>query len=298
MTDHRFDEDDVVRRLTSLKQYDRRGNRAPHKPLLLLMAIGELVDTGSSALAFSDVEDRLGRLIKEYVPNSTSVRQTAAYPFRRLQHDQIWVLDREVTSDSPTKLEGTTGRLEPSIEEALLENPNLLKAVVSSTLTQQFSPTLHDDILAAVGLDSLEYPPEDKRTVRAGAKRSAEWRRRILQDWQEACAFCGYDGSLGGAPVGIEAAHIKWVNLEGPNHLDNGLALCSLHHKLFDRGVLGLSADCEVRVSRHFKASSARGQGVYELVGVRLRPRPGTLLPAPRYTEWHGEQVFHGPAIA
>ena len=290
-------EEDVVGRLTSLKQYNQQGNRAPHKPLLLLMAIGELLGTGSSELAFSEVEDRLGRLIKEYVPTSSSVRQTAAYPFWRLQNDQIWVLDREVSSDSPRQLEGATGRLTSSIERVLLDNPETLQTVVASTLAQQFSPTLHDDILAAVGLDSLEYASGTKRTA-GGAKRSAEWRRRILQDWQEACAFCGFDASLGGAPVGIEAAHVRWVNLDGPNHLDNGLALCSLHHKLFDRGVLGLSTEHEVHVSRHYKASSARGQAVYDLVGVRLNPRPGTALPAPKYIEWHCQQVFHGPAVA
>ncbi len=292
-----FAEDDVIRRLTSLKQYNQQGNRAPHKPLLLLLALGELVGTGSSALAFSEVENRLGRLIKEYVPTATSVRQTAAYPFWRLQNDKIWLLDRQVASDSPRQLEGTTGRLEPSIEALLLGNPAVLRAVVAGTLAQQFSPTLHDDILSAVGLDSLEYPPLAEHAA-PRAKRSAEWRRRVLQDWQEACAFCGFDGSLGGAPVGIEAAHVRWVNLDGPNHLDNGLALCSLHHKLFDRGVLGLSANHEIKVSRHFKASSARGQDVYDLVGIHLKPRPGTALPAPKHIEWHREQVFHGPAVA
>lgn len=290
-------EDRVIRQLTSLKQYNQQGKRAPHKPLLLLMAIGQLVASGSSALRFSEVESQLGRLIKEYVPTSTSVRQTAAYPFWRLQNDQIWVLDRDVASDSPKQLDGTTGRLEPSIEEVLLQNPDVLKTVVSRTLAEQFSPTLHDDVLAAVGLDSLEYASDARQTVR-GARRSAEWRRRILQDWQAACAFCGFDGSLGGAPVGIEAAHIRWVNLDGPNHLDNGLALCSLHHKLFDRGALGLSFDYEIKVSRDFKASSPRGRDVYELVGLRLTARPGTTLPAPKHIEWHTAQVFHGPSVA
>jgi hypothetical protein len=33
------------------------------------------------------------------------------------------------------------------------------------------------------------------------------------------------------------------------DELDNGLALCSLHHKLFDRGVFGLDDDLTVVVS-------------------------------------------------
>ena len=42
--------------------------------------------------------------------------------------------------------------------------------------------------------------------------------------------------------MGIEAAHIRWFNLCGPDVPDNGLALCALHYKLLDRGALGLDA--------------------------------------------------------
>jgi HNH endonuclease len=45
-----------------------------------------------------------------------------------------------------------------------------------------------------------------------------------------------------GVSVGIEAAHVQWFNFGGPDSLDNGLALCSLHHKLFDVGVHNLDA--------------------------------------------------------
>ncbi len=33
--------------------------------------------------------------------------------------------------------------------------------------------------------------------------------------------------------MGIGAAHVQWFNVGvgGPDNLDNGLALCSLHHK-------------------------------------------------------------------
>jgi putative restriction endonuclease len=50
-------------------------------------------------------------------------------------------------------------------------------------------------------------------------------------------AYCraarGFDGQVGSAPGGIEAAHVRWHSQHGPDEVANGLALCSLHHTLF-----------------------------------------------------------------
>jgi hypothetical protein len=39
--------------------------------------------------------------------------------------------------------------------------------------------------------------------------------------------------------IAPEAAHVRWFAFDGPDSLDKGLALYSLHHKLLDLGVLG-----------------------------------------------------------
>ena len=98
--------------------------------------------------------------------------------------------------------------------------------------------------------------------------------------------------------VGIEAAHVRWFTLGGPDDLDNGLALCSLHHRLFDRGMLGLDDDLAVVVSRRFSARTPQGRALYDLHGRPLQSRPGTPLPAEWHVAWHREQVFQGRALA
>ncbi|MDF2143831.1 hypothetical protein [Knoellia sp. p5-6-4] len=40
----------ALERLTSLRQYQHHGKRVPHKPLLVLLALGQLEATGSSAV--------------------------------------------------------------------------------------------------------------------------------------------------------------------------------------------------------------------------------------------------------
>jgi hypothetical protein len=50
--------------------------------------------------------------------------------------------------------------------------------------------------------------------------------------------MCGYDGQLETVSVAVEAAHVRWWAYDGPDDLANGLALCSLHHRVFDHGVV------------------------------------------------------------
>jgi putative restriction endonuclease len=161
-----------------------------------------------------------------------------------------------------------------------------------------FPGTVASDVLVAVGLDpdllegrSVSLSPDQRR-------RSGAWPAAVIAAWDRQCAFCGFDGAAGGAVVGIEAAHVRWFKLGGPDDLENGLALCSLHHKLFDRGMLGLDDDLAVVVSQRFSARTPQGRALYDLHGRWLRPRPGTPLPAERHVVWHREQVFQGTALA
>lgn len=77
---------DWVDRLTALRQHQHNGKRAPHKPLLLLVTLGRLAETGSSEMPGSDVEERLADLIAEFGPvTRIGRRQSAAYPFTHLR---------------------------------------------------------------------------------------------------------------------------------------------------------------------------------------------------------------------
>jgi putative restriction endonuclease len=87
-----------------------------------------------------------------------------------------------------------------------------------------------DHLLGSVAAAASATPEE--RT------RSRSWALDVLAAWDRQCAFCGYDGQLGAAQVGLEAAHVRWFTHDGPDDLDNGLALCAVDHKLLDRGPL------------------------------------------------------------
>lgn len=83
-------------------------------------------------------------------------------------------------------------------------------------------------------------------------KRDPGFRQAVLLAYEYRCAVCGYDGQLMRETVGIEAAHLRRWAADGPDEVSNALALCSIHHKLLDRGVIGITDRYSVNVSQHF----------------------------------------------
>ncbi len=290
----------LLDRLSSLRQHQRNGRRSPHKPLLMLLALGRIAATGSSELPWSVAEVELADLITEFgQPSRTARAQSAAYPFTRLRADGVWTLDADVKMDlvRPLSEQHVTGRFASPLEAAFRADPALIRAVARDLVTSNFPETIASDVLEAVGLDHVSVLTGVTTRPGAGAvpsqrHRDPAWRSAVLQAWDRQCAFCGYDGQIAGACIGVEAAHVRWFAFGGPDTLDNGLALCVLHHKLFDAGVLGLDKGLRVQVSVAFSARTDAGRAVYGLHHRMLSPRPGTPTPSSDHISWHIREVF------
>jgi putative restriction endonuclease len=93
---------------------------------------------------------------------------------------------------------------------------------------------------------------------------------------------------------------VRWHSQDGPDVVANGLALCALHHALFDLGVPGLTAELRIRVSSLYVARSDAGRrAVDDLCGQPLLPpRPGQPVVEPVHVDWHHRQVFKGTSVA
>lgn len=298
---------DWLERAAQLRQWTRSGNRAPHKPLLLLYALGRFQQDAEGELPYTAVEEDVGRLLTEYGPPHPT---TPAYPFHHLVSDGVWEVRTARGPGSPgtgvreLRAAGAAGRLAPELRAALRREPSLLGRMAGTLLDLNFPPSLHDELREAVGLGPEHLGPEQLGPEPTGAEplpalrrqRDRRMRELILTAYEYRCAFCGYDGRIGAVPVGLEAAHVRWWAFDGPDEVDNGLCLCSLHHKLFDKGVLGIGDGHRVLVSQRFVGHSdaARTQ-VTALAGGPLRgPQPGARRVAAAHRAWHTSQVFHG----
>jgi putative restriction endonuclease len=265
-----------------------------HKPLLLLYALGRLQRSGKSAVSFREASDPVRNLLREFSPTGPALHPD--YPFFYLQNDGLWQLDPPVVvrpdrslSAGQLRAAHAIGSLPEDFAEALRRDPMLFGAVVRHLLNNN-EPSLHEDICAMAGLDieSLELGPAAARV------RDPAFRDAILAGYEYRCAVCGYEGQVKGQPVGLEAAHVRWWASGGPDVVANALCLCSLHHKLLDSGVLGLTEDYRLLVSMYFVARSDVGQRtVLDLAGRNLldpqRGQPRVLVD---HIGWHTTQVF------
>lgn len=277
--------------------WTRGEQRAPHKPLLLLYALGRVANSGQRLISYPDVDRDLRALLLEFGPDRKACHPE--YPFWRLQNDGIWELqDAELvetrrghTDGKKSELlkYGVTGGFTPEIFELLESHPNLVSELALEILSQHFPPTVFGDILDSVGLD-IQFEQALRR------RRDPAFRERILIAYEYRCAVCGYNLRMGSQHVALEAAHIKWHVAGGPDWETNGLALCSMHHKLFDLGAFTISDDLSLRVSQRANGTTGLSEWLMMFHGQSLRVAQSTQWrPSAEYLNWHRNEVFHGP---
>ena len=290
-----MDRESLLEKFETLNLWRRDGARAPHKPLLVLYAIGVLLRGKGRLLPYSEIDDNLGSLLSEFGSRRSS--QGTQYPFWRLQSDGIW----EVTDADKIRLTASgdafkrdlvdydvRGGFTEEVANHLQADSTLASEIIQKMLDGHFPDTWHEDILHGVGIEFTS-----KGTIRQ--KRDPNFRPNILKAYEYRCAVCGFDVRLGRNPVALEAAHIKWRQAGGPDLEVNGLALCSLHHKLFDRGAFTLSNDLEILVSDDAHGTAGFQEWLMRFHGQKLNfPQRQTYYPSENYTRWHVREVFQG----
>ncbi len=213
----------------------------------------------------------------------------------RLSNDGIW----QVTSkkDIDTKQDWsdhillkneTQGGFKEEVYAQLSKDRKLIREVAGILLEQNFPETIHQDILHEVGLDF---------EITGKLIRNPQFRERILRAYEYKCAVCGFNVRLGNVLVAVEAAHIKWHQAGGPDQEENGIALCTMHHKLFDRGVFTISESLQFQVAETAHGTEGFDEWLMRYHGKEIRPPQSPLYrPKDTYIKWHLREVFRGPA--
>jgi putative restriction endonuclease len=214
-----------------------------------------------------------------------------------LQNDGIWELtetsplERRQGSTNPKKSEllryDVRGGFIPEIYNALTQNKDFCIEISRRILEAHFPDSMHEDLLEAVGIEAAVY-----NTVKI-RRRDPKFREKILRAYEYRCAICGFDVRIDNFQVALEAAHIKWHQAGGPDIEQNGLALCSLHHKLFDRGAFTLNGKLEIAISDHVHGSFGFSEWLMSFHQKPIRsPRNTEFSPMINYIDWHYKEVF------
>lgn len=139
-----------------IRPWARGGVQAPHKPLLLLVALRRVEEGMPRLMAFPDVEPELRELIAQF--SDVTSPPNAGYPFWRLQADGLWEINdagtfssRASNTDPPLReLRGrpALGGFPSHLEAALRAEPAGVQRLVGVIVSRFFDP--EDDVLGAV----------------------------------------------------------------------------------------------------------------------------------------------------
>ncbi len=218
--------------------------------------------------------------LRAYAPPVRS-RHQPELPYWHLRSDDLWEVPGADSFPQQAggfprmeALRRSSGHLANPFAEALLADRQLVDAVIGELLDTHFPESLHEDVLAAVGLvlpepervgDRPELPPTARRI------RDPSFRQRVLRAYEHRCAVTGFRAALGGSYLGCEAAHVRWHAYDGPDTVANGLAVEPTLHKLLDAGAWSLTDDRRVLVSAELTGTDATVERIRALHGQPIR---------------------------
>lgn len=124
--------------------------------------------------------------------------------------------------------------------------------------------------------------------------RDRAFRNKVLDQYDFRCAFTGrrFISPLSNKTVGLDAAHIVPVHLNGSDHPANGLPLTKELHWAFDRGLIGVGDDRAILVPGRV-ASLEGNEFLRDLNGTPIREAKSPALRVmDEAIKWHRENVL------
>jgi len=279
----------------NVKRWSRADQRAPNKPLMMAYALAKYLQGHDQMFSYEDEVDKdLHLLLQRFGPARRVYHPE--YPFWRLINDGIWRLDnaesclpRKSNTDPPKSeliKHGVLGGFSNEAYSIISEDKQFTIDLLNSVLNENFPESVVPDISVQLGLEAA---------LKQVSKRDPKFRSEVLNAYNGRCAICGFDARLNNELFAIEAAHIKWKQFNGPCTVNNGLALCSIHHKALDKGVITFSSEMLLRVSPALNGGEIIDNFFWRFEGKEIyMPRKCENTPLQKYIEWHVKNVFLG----
>ena len=109
------------------------------------------------------------------------------------------------------------------------------------------------------------------------ALRETGFRKRVLTAYGQSCAMCGIQLRL------LDGAHIlPAAHPDSTNGTDNGVALCALHHRAFDRALVTFDFEFRIHVNKNMARELRATEHAGGLEAFKDALRPVLTLPPDR----------------
>ena len=178
--------------------------------------------------------------------------------------------------------------LDREIWEEFESAPNVIAELSEEAFNNLALPDASPD-------EELELPQGPTETIVSRPMRLVQsfFRRSVLTSYGYKCSFCGL-----AVKTLLNASHIiPWkASVERRADPRNGLCLCSLHDRAFDRGLMSIDKNWNLLVSKKLKRPNQvpmHQVGLLDMEGRRIH-LPRRFMPSEASLEHHRSSIFAG----
>ena len=276
---------------------DRKGNPAPHKPLLLLTVI-EMVEKRIINEPLLPCSGELTFRFLALWPIVAARRSQPPeiwMPFFHLKTAGVWIPLDAAGNPTEDRRNVASARMDPEFFSCL-QDADFRRQLRLLLIDKYFTDQSERKALAEfadVRLDEAQTLKDEilRYDTEHRLVREIRFRLSVVPAYDYTCALTGYKLVTAGAGSIVDAAHIYQFAKSRNNDPRNGIALSKNAHWAFDEGLWSLTDDYHVIIARdsfretgpaHFLLSSYDGKRIH-------LPKDRALWPMKEYLQWHRE---------
>jgi putative restriction endonuclease len=183
---------------------------------------------------------------------------------------------------------GNVSRADREIWDEFNSNPEQFAFESQQALTQMSGEILE------ISVSDIRLPTGPTETIRLVRARLVQgfFRDAVLSSYEFKCAICSFD-----LPECLSASHIiPWSqNIERRADPRNGLSLCAMHDRAFDRGLIALDESSRILLATRARLNSSESRlqtvALIEVEGKAIT-LPQRFAPDPEALAYHRENIF------
>lgn len=293
--------------------------RAPHKPILLLSVI-DLIEEGKIKNNLIELTPELGEIFMAYwsLVMPLDKKGKIVYPFFHLKREGFWKL-----IPNPGKYEILKSTTEVSSVYRLLDmiagakfeddlfpilsnkkERNIFRTLL---INHYFDESVADQLIiqSKVNVESYRYSlnllKKDPRVFESlfneeaykEKVRDQGFRKAVVTAYDHRCSICGIRMRTPDGHTAVDGAHIIPWSVSKNDQPQNGISLCKLCHWTFDEGMISISIEYKILLSRNLNTNdNVAGHLITFEKREIFKPSDNYFWPAKESLEYHQSKVF------